>query len=169
MDARSLQRSTCKCMRRPMTVNTGALVVQTHSASVNDILALPWDKGSTVTIIGGKEPVSLIKAVCNRPPRWPSGWGVRLESGRSQCSNPACGGIFPVSSHTSDLKIGTPVATLPGAWLYMVSIGTGCSGVSILWLGEMESRICNVYLSVAARDIVWADLSLRYTRMLLGR
>ena len=25
-------------------------------------------------------------------------------------SNPACAGIFPVSSHTSDLKIGTPVA-----------------------------------------------------------
>ena len=29
--------------------------------------------------------------------------------------NPACAGIFPGSSHTSDLKIGTPVATLPGA------------------------------------------------------
>ena len=28
-------------------------------------------------------------------------------------SNPM--GIFPGSSHTSDLKIGTPVATLPGA------------------------------------------------------
>ena len=24
----------------------------------------------------------------------------------------------PVASHTSDLKIGTPVATLPGAWHY---------------------------------------------------
>ena len=30
-------------------------------------------------------------------------------------SNPACAGIFSGSSHTSDLKIGTPVATLPGA------------------------------------------------------
>ena len=27
-------------------------------------------------------------------------------------------------SHTSDLKIGTPVATLPGAWHYRVSAGT---------------------------------------------
>ena len=33
----------------------------------------------------------------------------------------------------------------------------------------MESLICNFYLSVAARKIVWADPSLRYTRMLLGR
>ena len=34
---------------------------------------------------------------------------------------PACAGIFPGSSHTSDLKIGTPVATLPGTWRYRVS------------------------------------------------
>ena len=35
------------------------------------------------------------------------------------------------SSHTSDLKIGTPVAALPGAWRYRVSAGTGRPGVSI--------------------------------------
>ena len=32
---------------------------------------------------------------------------------------------FSGSSHTSDLKIGTPVTTLPGAWHYRVSAGTG--------------------------------------------
>ena len=32
---------------------------------------------------------------------------------------------FSRSSHTSDLKIGTPVANLPGAWCYRVSAGTG--------------------------------------------
>ena len=47
-------------------------------------------------------------------------------------SNPACAGIFPESSHTSDFKIGTPVATLPGAWRYRVSAGTGRLGVSLL-------------------------------------
>ena len=47
-------------------------------------------------------------------------------------SNPACAGIFSGSSHTSDLNIGTPVATLPGAWCYRVSAGTGRPGVSIL-------------------------------------
>ena len=57
------------------------------------------------------------------------------------------------SSHTSDFKIGTPVATLPGAWRYRVSTGTGRPGVSILWLDEVESLICNFYLSVAARKI----------------
>ena len=39
---------------------------------------------------------------------------------------------FSGSSHTSDLNIGTPVATLPGAWCYRVSAGTGRPGVSIL-------------------------------------
>ena len=76
---------------------------------------------------------------------------------------------FSGSSHTSDLKIGTPVATLPSAWCYRVSAGTGWPGVSILWLDEMESLICNFYLSVAARKIVRADPSLRYSGMLLGR
>ena len=47
-------------------------------------------------------------------------------------SNPTCAGIFSGSSHTSDLKIGTPVTTLPGAWRYRVSAGTGQPGVSIL-------------------------------------
>ena len=80
-------------------------------------------------------------------------------------SNPACDGIFLRSSHTSDWKIGTPVATLPGAWYFRVSAGTGWPGVNILWLGEMEILVCNLYLSVAARKIVWADPSVRYTRM----
>ena len=80
-------------------------------------------------------------------------------------SNPACA----ESSHTSDLKIGTPLATLPDAWRSRVSAGTGWPGVSILRLGEMESWICNFYFSVAAPKIVFADPSLRYTRMLSGR
>ena len=86
----------------------------------------------------------LVGLVVRRPPR------ERKIPG----SNPACAEIFSGSSHTSDLKIGTPVATLPGAWRYRVSAGTGRLGVSILWLGEMESLVCNFYLSVAARKIV---------------
>ena len=50
-------------------------------------------------------------------PRWPSG---------------IFGFFFSGSSHTCDLNIGTPVATLPGAWRYRVSAGTGRPGVSIL-------------------------------------
>ena len=34
--------------------------------------------------------------------------------------------------HTSDVNIGTPVATLPGAWRYRVSTGTGRPDVRIL-------------------------------------
>ena len=58
------------------------------------------------------------------------------------------------------------MATLPGAWHYRVSAGTGWPSVSILWLGEVQCLICNFYLSVAARNIVCADPSLRYTSML---
>ena len=65
-------------------------------------------------------------------------------------------------------KIGTPVATLPGAWHYRVSTVTGWLGISVLWLGEVESLICNFSISVAARELVWANLSLAYTSMLLG-
>ena len=64
----------------------------------------------------------LVGLVVRRPPR------ERKIPG----SNPACAGLFSGSSHTSDLKIGTPVATLPGAWCNRVSAGTGWPGVSIL-------------------------------------
>ena len=101
----------------------------------------------------------LVGLVVRRPPRE---WKILG-------SNPACAGIFSGSSHTSDSKIGTPVATLPGAWRYRVSTATGRPCVSILWLGEVESLICNFYFSVAAREIVWADPSLRYTILLLRR
>ena len=78
-------------------------------------------------------------------------------------------GAFFGSRHTRDLKISTPVAALPGDWRYRVSAGTGWPGVNLLWLDETESLICNCYLRVAARALVCADLSLRYTSMLLGR
>ena len=39
---------------------------------------------------------------------------------------------FSRSSHTNDLKIGTPVTTLPGVWHNRVSSGTGRPGASIL-------------------------------------
>ena len=55
-------------------------------------------------------------------------------------------------SRLGDLKICTPVTTLPGAWRCRVSAGTGRPGVRIL-NSEVESLICNFYLSVAARTI----------------
>ena len=48
-------------------------------------------------------------------------------------SFPTCAvGILSGSNHTTDVTIGTPVATLPGAWRYRVSAGTGWPGVSIV-------------------------------------
>ena len=57
------------------------------------------------------------------PPRWPSGYGIRLESGRSRVRVPLAPGFFSASSHTSDFKIGTPVPTLPGAWSVLGLVG----------------------------------------------
>ena len=59
------------------------------------------------------------------------------------------------------------MATRAGDLRYRVSAGTGWPGVSILWLGEMESLICSFYLNVTVCKIVWVDPSLRYTLVLL--
>ena len=77
------------------------------------------------------------------------------------------GGRFEIRDHWWRSHV--TLAVLPGAWRYRVSAETDLPGVSILWLGEVESLICNFYLSVTARGVVGADLSLRYTGMLLGR
>ena len=74
--------------------------------------------------------------------------------GRSEVRIPlSTRGISRVESYQW-LKIVTLVATLPGAWGIKVGVGTGWPGVSILWLFEMESLICDFYLSVAARKLV---------------
>ena len=52
--------------------------------------------------------------------------------------------------YTSDLKMDTPVATLPDTWQYRVSARTDRPGGSITRLNGMASLICNVCLSVAA-------------------
>ena len=84
--------------------------LQAHSAAffLNPCQPVPLDR--------------LIGLVVRHPPR----------ERKIPSSNSTCAGIFSGSSRTSDLKIGTPVATLPGAWRYRVSTGTGQPGVSIL-------------------------------------
>ena len=63
-------------------------------------------------------------------------WPVRvekvLESGRPGFESHLHRGSVPRSGPTSELKVGTPGATLPGAWRYGVSAGIGQPGVSIL-------------------------------------
>ena len=63
---------------------------------------------------------------------------VCLESGRSGGFESHLQQDFSGLSHRCDLEIGTPVATVPGAWHYRVSTGVGWPGVSILCLGEVE-------------------------------
>ena len=60
------------------------------------------------------------------------GLAVKVSRGRPvfDCRFPC--GDFSGLSHTSDLKFGTLVAVLPGAWRYRGSALTGWPGVSIL-------------------------------------
>ena len=82
---------------------------------------------------GGLEPRSTALDVCTLPLGSLVKWLRRPPRERKiPGSNPACARIFPGSSHTGDLKIGTPVANLPGTWRYRVSAGTGWPCVSIL-------------------------------------
>ena len=64
-----------------------------------------------------------------------AGLVVKASASRAEDSGFDCRllrGDFSGSGHTGDLKIGTPVAALPGAWRYRVCTGTGFPGVSIL-------------------------------------
>ena len=95
-------------------------------------------------------------------------WGTTADVTTTCLHSIVPGFFFGVESYQW-LKNWHSRATLPGAWRDRVSAGTGQPGVSLLWVGEVESWICIFYLSVAARKIVCADPSLRYTSMLLGR
>ena len=69
--------------------------------------------------------------------------------------------VFQWRCQTSDLTIAVPVATWDAGWQRV--------GVNTPWLSETETLICNFFLSVAARTIVWADPSQKYSSMLQGR
>ena len=80
-----------------------------------------------------------------------------LPSGNASVLSARDAGIssgFPWLSLLSDLKIGTLVATLPGALHNEVSIWINRSIVSIFLLCGIVRLICSFYLSVAACAIV---------------
>ena len=62
---------------------------------------------------------------------------------------------FSGSSHTSDLKIGAPVATLHGAQHYRVSAGISWPIFSILWLLEVEKWSATKVWSAASISVWW--------------
>ena len=77
-------------------------------------------------------------------PHWNHLIGLVVKASASGAEDPGSDcclhrGHISGMSHIGDWKIGSPVATLPGTWCYRISAGTGWPGVSILWLGEVES------------------------------
>ena len=85
------------------------------------------------------------------PPQWPSGQASLLFAGDSRIPH-----YWVV--HTSALNTGTLAASLPDAWCYRVSAGTGGFGVSRLWLSGIASLLCNSFLSVVGHKIVDTDV-----------
>ena len=57
-------------------------------------------------------PPSALKCLQGSAARHP------LQEAKIRGSNPACDKIFSGLSHTNDLKIGTPLATLPGSSVF---------------------------------------------------
>ena len=53
--------------------------------------------------------------------------------------------------------------TLPDTWYYEVRARTGWPCVSIVWLTEIASLMCNFFLNVAAHTLLQSDLPQRYT------
>ena len=125
------------------------LVVEASASRVEDLefdsRLHPGDlsESSPTNDLKIRTPVSILPhAWCYRSSAgtgWPGVSILWLGEKKIPGLNPACAGIFSRSNHTNDLKIGTPVAILPGAWRYRVSAGSGRPDVSILWLGEVES------------------------------
>ena len=77
--------------------------------------------------------------------------------------DPRIEALFSQLNHTSDLNTGRAlVATLWGSWCDRINARTGLPGVSILWLGEIESLISNFFVSVSAPVSIKATQSLRY-------
>ena len=66
------------------------------------------------------------------------------------------GPVFnPSPSHISDWNnTGILATNQPNIWLFGVNGRTVLPGVSIPWVAEAVSLICNFYLSVAARPVV---------------
>ena len=58
-------------------------------------------------------------------------------------------GVTP-SRHTSGLKIGTPVATLAGAWRYRISAGTGWPSAELVMSGAWQGSLWSIKLSVTS-------------------
>ena len=92
-----------------------------------------------------------------------------IVSRRTKDQSPHLPGSSPICDIGAPVYIETdvPVATLPGLRHSRISAGTGWFSVSMLWLSEISSLMCNFCLSVAPHINVWADPSLRQTWMSL--
>ena len=102
-------------------VHAKRLVVQCENRLIRDAIPAGFHCNTSRSII-------RIANSPPAPPRWPSGKASVSRAVRI----PLAPGFFRGRVIPETHKIGTPVATLPGAWHYRVSTGTGRPGVSIL-------------------------------------
>ena len=92
----------------------GGLVPVVHHTNWDLFLLQPWRRKHIIWLVG-----------------------LVLEASASRAAHPEFDSRFlrgdlSRSSRTSDLQTGTPVATLPGAWRYMIGVGTGWPSVSTM-------------------------------------
>ena len=117
-----------------------------------------------------------------RLPHWPSGEDVHLKSGRSGVRFPLSKWRFCKSESYQWLKklafqrLPYQIPGVRGSVLGLVGLVSVYCELALQLVGQCqycdwvrEILICNFYLIVAACKTVRADLSLRYTSILLGR
>ena len=80
-------------------------------------------------------------------PQWPGGKSWEWQTWVWTSPSPW---VLSRWSHTSDVQIGTLVVTLPGAWWRRINDSIGWPRISILWMKEIASLICNFYVTVAS-------------------
>ena len=116
---------SCRSIVAPFSKNEAN---QTHCYILNSASAI---RSSALAVLTDNRTLAAVLPPLHRL----VGLVVKASASRAEDPGvriPPALGFFSGSSHTTDSKMGTPVATLPGAWCYRVSAGTGRPGVSIL-------------------------------------
>ena len=114
------------------------------------IVGIAWKQ-----LIEDDRLVSRRTATYWTPPRWSS-----RKASASREADMRIDLRFPLPSHTSGYLC--RYLALQG------HTGSGWSGVTILWPGEIASVICSLYFSEAAGNNVDADLCRKYTLHVVG-
>ena len=134
-----LNKLVLKGLQKLVHKHLNANYCQRHvlSNQLSEVLSFGyWSCNINLVWASTNQHVMAVYWTSSRPIRKWCLFGLVVKASASRAANPEFESRlwrdFSGSSHTSDLKIGTLVAPLPGAWHYRVNAKYGQPGVSIL-------------------------------------